>query len=187
MLLVFLLSFSLLPASSEAKVTKKYDKQICAASKMYLPIPTRLFGCELWKAQLYQESLLDANAVSPAGAEGIAQFMPLTWKERIEKMNLENVNPRMADVAIRAGAHYMRDLRRAWTSKRPEKQRMELAQASYNAGMGNILKAQLKAGGVLDWETISLYLHKVTGHYSRETRTYVERIWRYWRSWRVLS
>ena len=30
-------------------------------------------------AQLYQESGFDANAVSPVGAQGIAQFMPATW------------------------------------------------------------------------------------------------------------
>ncbi len=184
-LLVLLLSSSLLPLSLEAKVTSKYDNQICSASKLYLPIPTRLFGCELWKAQLYQESLLDPNAVSPAGAEGIAQFMPATWKERVQKMRLGNVNPRMADVAIKAGAHYMRDLRSVWKSKRTEKQRMKLAQASYNAGTGNILKAQRKANGALDWETISRSLHLVTGHHSKETRTYVDRIWRYWRNWRL--
>jgi cell wall-associated NlpC family hydrolase len=33
----------------------------------------------LLAAQLYQESAFDPKAVSPAGAEGIAQFMPGTW------------------------------------------------------------------------------------------------------------
>jgi cell wall-associated NlpC family hydrolase len=33
----------------------------------------------LLAAQLYQESAFDPRAVSPAGAEGIAQFMPGTW------------------------------------------------------------------------------------------------------------
>lgn len=33
----------------------------------------------LLAAQLYQESAFNPNAVSPAGAEGIAQFLPGTW------------------------------------------------------------------------------------------------------------
>jgi cell wall-associated NlpC family hydrolase len=33
----------------------------------------------LLAAQLYQESAFDPKAVSPAGAQGIAQFMPATW------------------------------------------------------------------------------------------------------------
>ena len=116
----------------------KYDKEICESSKKYLPIPDKIFGCTLGKAQLYQESRLDPNAKSPAGAEGIAQFMPPTWEETMLKMGIEQANPRMASVAIQAWGYYMESLRAIWKANRKEKDRMQLTQASYNAGAGNM-------------------------------------------------
>jgi len=55
-------------------MNKKYDALIKTAQKKYLP------GTDwrLLKAQLTQESDLNPRAVSPAGAQGIAQFMPNT-------------------------------------------------------------------------------------------------------------
>jgi len=125
---------------------------------------------------------LDPEARSPVGAEGIAQFMPGTAKDVWERMGYRTVNPRAAGPSIKAGAFYMADLRGKWKAERPEKDRMQLAQASYNAGFGNLLKSQRKCGGNL-WTDISPCLRLVTGRHHKETLTYVERIWGYWLRW----
>lgn len=131
----------------------------------------------LFKAQLYQESLLDPTAQSPAGAEGIAQFMPGTWADVSRQLGFGSVSPYVSKYAIPAGAFYMGRLRRSWSAPRPEADRHSLAMASYNAGIGNLLKAQKVAGGANGYAEIIKALPQVTGHYSKETITYVERIW----------
>src|SRR5665213_2335352 len=57
---------------------KTYTADICAAIERYATIwdlPPGYFGRLIW-----QESHFDANAMSFAGAEGIAQFMPETGR-----------------------------------------------------------------------------------------------------------
>ncbi len=134
----------------------------------------------LWKAQLYQESLLDPDAVSPAGAMGVAQFMPGTWRDVSRALGYDGITPFMAEPAIMAGAYYMGNLRRQWSAPRPEADRHSLAMASYNAGLGNILRAQRACTGQPLYSEIIPCLPQITGHHSRETRTYVQRIWSYW-------
>lgn len=155
----------------------KYDRQIVTAVKTHWPdYPYPL----AWKAQLYQESLLDPDARSPVGAEGLAQFMPGTWKQISKELGYGLISPRLADQSINAGAYYMAKLRRQWRSKRPNDDRHKLAQASYNAGLGNILKAQRRCGNLLLYQEIISCLPQITGRHSRETITYVDRIskWR---------
>ncbi len=79
----------------------------------------------LLAAQLYAESNFNPFAVSPAGAQGIAQFMPGT----AAAMGLEN--PFDADRAIDAQARLMRDLLRRFPA-------VPLALAAYNAGPGAV-------------------------------------------------
>jgi hypothetical protein len=75
----------------------------------------------LLAAQIYAESSFNPFAVSKAGAQGIAQFMP----ETARGMGLENAfDP---EQAIDAQAHLMRDLLRQFGS-------VPLALAAYNAG-----------------------------------------------------
>ncbi len=75
----------------------------------------------LLSAQLYAESNFNPNAVSPAGARGIAQFMPAT----AAAYGLRD--PTNAAQAIDAQAHLMHDLLRQFGS-------VPLALAAYNAG-----------------------------------------------------
>ena len=133
-----------------------------------------------WKAQLYQESLLEPDARSHVGAEGLAQFMPGTWKDVSRQMGLGNVSPRDAKYAIDAGAFYMAQLRRTWRAPRPALDRHFLAAASYNAGSGHLIKAQKLCSGPALYADIIVCLPQVTGRHSKETITYVERI-KQWR------
>jgi hypothetical protein len=75
----------------------------------------------LLAAQLYAESNFNPFANSPAGAQGIAQFMPGT------ALALGLDDPFDAEQAIDAQAHLMRDLLRRFAS-------VPLALAAYNAG-----------------------------------------------------
>jgi len=91
------------------------------------------------------------------------------------------------DLAIDAGAYYMAKLRHVWRKDRSALERNTLAQASYNAGVGNILKAQVFCGGARLWTTVQKCLPRVTGAMNAdETTTYVERIDRWWREMEAL-
>ena len=79
----------------------------------------------LLAAQLMAESNFNPNAGSPAGAQGIAQFMPGT----AAAYGLEN--PYDPEQAIDAQAHLMSDLLAQFGS-------VELALAAYNAGPGAV-------------------------------------------------
>jgi hypothetical protein len=80
---------------------------------------------QLLAAQLYAESGFNPFARSPAGAEGIAQFMPGT----AAAMGL--ADPFDPEAAINAQAHLMRDLLGRFGS-------VPLALAAYNAGPGAV-------------------------------------------------
>lgn len=162
--------------SSASSFPDRYDGKIEQAAERYLPgVDWRLL-----KAQYYQESRLDPQAVSPVGAAGVAQFMPGTWRQISRELGYGDVSPHLAAPAIAAGAYYMGKLRKMWSAPRPEADRLSLAMASYNAGPGNLLAAQRKAGGANRYEPIAEKLPEVTGRYAEETITYVRRIWTYW-------
>jgi hypothetical protein len=82
-------------------------------------------SAQLLAAQLYAESNFNPFARSPAGAEGIAQFMPGT----AEAIGL--LDPFDPASAIDAQAHLMRDLIGRFGS-------VPLALAAYNAGPGAV-------------------------------------------------
>jgi soluble lytic murein transglycosylase-like protein len=170
-------------SAARAGVPGRYDAAIRRAVETYwpdLPEPA------LWKAQLWQESRLDPAAVSPAGARGLAQFMPATWSEAVRVLGLGIASPH-DDVAIAAGAWYMAKQRALWRGQpRTVLQRHALGLASYNAGAGNVLKAQAACLGARLWEGIVPCLPVVTGKVNaRETTTYVELIMRRW--WPMLE
>jgi hypothetical protein len=79
----------------------------------------------LLSAQLYAESGFNPFAVSSAGAQGIAQFMPGT------AASYGLGNPFDAEASINAQAHMMRDLLGRFAS-------VPLALAAYNAGPGAV-------------------------------------------------
>lgn len=139
-----------------------YDLSIAAAWKMYHPGD----DWRWWKAQLWQESLLDPNARSPVGAEGIAQFMPATARQ------YGLLDRRAAEPSIFAGAKLMRDNLRYYHRPRTPGSRRRYAQAAYNCGPGNVDRAQARCGGSREYPPIAPCLPS-------ESRTYVERIERW--------
>jgi soluble lytic murein transglycosylase-like protein len=101
----------------------------------------------LLAAQLYAESGFNPFARSPAGAQGIAQFMPGTARS----YGLENPFDPMA--AIDAQAHLMSDLLKRFGGK------VALALAGYNVGAG----AVERYGGVPPYAETRAYVARITG------------------------
>jgi hypothetical protein len=102
-----------------AFVPEAYAGPIARASQRWSVSATLL------AAQLEQESGFNPNAVSSAGALGIAQFMPDTAAA------YGLTDPTDAAAAIDAQAHLMRDLLRQFGS-------VQLALAAYNAGSAKV-------------------------------------------------
>ncbi len=87
-------------------------------------------------AQLDVESRWDPRAVSHAGAQGLAQFVPDTW-ERYGRG--DPFDPR---AAIRAQGLYLKDLRRMVQGLAPgtAREEVDLVLAAYNAGPTAVLR-----------------------------------------------
>ena len=151
------------------KYDRQYDSYFKSASRRFLP-----HTHWLWlKAICYQESLLIKDAVSYVGAQGLCQFMPGTWSDMEERMGWNNVSAFDPKLNIMASAYYNATLMRQWSAPRPLSDKKALTNASYNAGLGNILKAQKLCNNKSLYDEIIYCLPMVTGHHANETKTYV--------------
>lgn len=106
---------------------------------------------------IWKESRFDPTAVSPVGAEGIAQFMPGTAKMRglANSFDIEQ--------AIPASAKYLAELKTGFGN-------LGLAAAAYNAGETRVSR-WLKSGGFLPMETESYVLDVMGEPADRFTET----------------
>jgi soluble lytic murein transglycosylase-like protein len=86
---------------------------------------------EFLAATLLQESAYDADAVSSAGAIGLAQFMPSTAAGM-------GINPRDPDQAIGGAARLLDSYVRAYDGRYDDN--YSAALAAYNAGPGTVAK-----------------------------------------------
>jgi membrane-bound lytic murein transglycosylase F len=128
------------------------------------------FDWREWKAQAMTESALRPRAISPVGACGLMQHMPATAAE----LGIDCYDPRQA---IEGGVRYMAWQVERWTAPRPDPERLALAKASYNAGLGNILRFQRDAARVGGCDA-NRYLC-VEPHLWVEPQGYVRRIARW--------
>ena len=134
------------------------DRSACIARSTYVPDVCRTIEAAarahaldrgFFARLLWKESLFDAAAVSPAGAQGIAQFMPDTARLR----GLEDAfNPAEA---LYASAAYLADLSRTYGN-------LGLAAVAYNGGEARADRFVARAGGLPD-ETRA-YVAAITGH-----------------------
>lgn len=105
-------------------------------------MPKEFFARLIWR-----ESRFDIRAVSPVGAQGVAQFMPYTAKERGLS---DPFNPVLA---IPASASYLVDLKAEFGS-------WGLAAAAYNSGPDRVSRWLAGRSG-LPGETLA-YVHAIT-------------------------
>jgi len=106
-------------------------------------LPREFLARLIWK-----ESRFDAQAISPAGAQGIAQFMPATARRR------GLADPFDIEQAIPASAAFLAELRAGFGN-------LGLAAAAYNAGEDRVAR-WLERGGFLPLETED-YVLAITG------------------------
>lgn len=132
-------------AGEEAKKTASVE-EICtligAAAEAH-GLPRNFFARLIWK-----ESRFDVRALSPVGAQGVAQFMPYTAKER------GLADPYDPAQAIPASAWFLADLKAQFGN-------FGLAAAGYNAGP-NRVSAWLAGRSGLPAETRD-YVWSITG------------------------
>jgi membrane-bound lytic murein transglycosylase F len=155
----------------------KYDRYFSKYAKRFFGPG---FNWHHFKAQAIAESGLRPHAQSPVGARGIMQIMPRTFTEILQKNPIIKGTRAQPRWNIAAGIYYDRLLWKTWKADRPFQDRINFMFGSYNAGKGNILKAQrvAKKRGVNAnlWQAIEQSLPKVTGPRSRETIGYVKKI-----------
>lgn len=134
------------------------DGAVCIARSTYIADVCRVIGASarangldagFFARLVWRESLFDASAVSPAGAQGIAQFIPETAKRR---GLADAFNPAEALVV---SARYLADLRDAYGN-------IGLAAAAYNGGEARVERFIAEEGG-LAAETRA-YVMAITGH-----------------------
>jgi hypothetical protein len=151
-------------AAPDPEVRCTRDGAACIARQSYVPDVCRTIEAaaaahgidrDFFARLLWKESLFDAAAVSPAGAQGIAQFMP----ETAELRGLDDAfNPAEA---LYASAAYLADLARAYGN-------IGLAAVAYNGGEARADRFVARAGGLPD-ETRN-YVAAITGHSAESWR-----------------
>ena len=159
------------------KAHKDYDQHFRKYSKRFFGVG---FDWHYFKAQAIAESNLNPNATSRVGALGIMQIMPRTFEEVSHKSKLIQGGATEPRWNIAAGIWYNKQQFDYWHKGRDLEERLRFMYGSYNAGRGNLLKAQRHAinNGLnpREWSSMHVALPMVTGRHSRETLTYVERV-----------
>lgn len=113
---------------SDSKIPAQYLSAIRQAETAH-GLPNNMLARLLWQESRYRPEIIDGRVRSPAGALGIAQFMPATAQEM-------GINPLDPYQAIPAAARYLAGLYRrfgAW----------DKALAAYNWGQGNVARRGL--------------------------------------------
>lgn len=141
------------PEATKAREVAELCGLLTAAADRH-DVPHNFFIRLIWK-----ESRFNPNAVSPVGAQGIAQFMPGTARIRGLK------NPFDREEALYASAHFLADLQRRFGS-------WGLAAAGYNGGPNRVPPFVAGRAG-LPYETID-YVYSITGrtaqYWARQAR-----------------
>lgn len=148
-------SAGLVPETAVAD-SAKHSRNIPAR---YAPLVAQLsarydLSPALIEAVVWQESRWRENAVSPAGARGLAQLMPGTAREL-------GVNPDDPVANLEGGARYLREQLDRFDGD------LERALAAYNAGPGRVERAR----GIPRIRETQAYVASVMGRLSNHSRS----------------
>lgn len=133
-------------------LTRTQDVNLCLSShiknkaefekKVYLITAKHGMDYELIMRQIKKESCFNPKAVSPAGAKGIAQFMPRTGKNYGLKTSADFFDPfKSIDAMVKHMSSlyktYLRD--KKLNPQRNKATAYKLALMAYNAGVGTVI------------------------------------------------
>jgi len=134
----------------------KYEDDILTNAKRNKVDPYLIMGL------IHQESYYNPSARSPVGAVGLMQLMPPTSKELARRLHTSS-NAEDPHVNITLGTAYFKQLVDMFNGSQL------LAVASYNAGMGNVLRWKRAAPG----RPLDEFIESMP---FQETRNYVKRV-----------
>lgn len=135
------------PSHNSRQIPVRYAAKIQELATRYDLSPSLL------EAVVWQESRWRENAVSPAGARGLAQLMPGTAKYL-------GVNPDDPEANLEGGARYLREQLNRFDGD------LEKALAAYNAGPGRVIRA----GGIPNIRETELYVAAIMGRLASHAR-----------------
>jgi soluble lytic murein transglycosylase-like protein len=135
------------PARAAAAVPPRYQAKIAELSARYDLSPALL------EAVVWQESRWNENAVSPVGAQGLAQLMPGTARYL-------GVDSRDPFQNLEGGARYLREQLDRFGGD------LEKALAAYNAGPGRVERA----GGIPNIRETQHYVAAIMGRLANHSR-----------------
>lgn len=135
------------PAEHAAAVPATYQAKVAELAGRFDLSPS------LIEAMVWQESRWNANAVSPVGAQGLAQLMPGTARDL-------GVDPRDPFANLEGGARYLREQIDRFDGD------LEKALAAYNAGPGRVERA----GGIPRIRETQLYVASIMGRLANHSR-----------------
>nr|WP_246021774.1 lytic transglycosylase domain-containing protein [Alteraurantiacibacter aquimixticola] len=136
------------PARHTGGIPERYAPLVAQLSARYDLSPA------LIEAVVWQESRWRENAVSPAGARGLAQLMPGTARDL-------GVNPDDPAANLEGGARYLREQLDRFDGD------LERALAAYNAGPGRVQRA----GGIPRIRETQNYVGSIMGRLSNHSRS----------------
>jgi len=172
---MLLLTLLVLPQLCQAKLplqrVDEWSREFDAHFRKYAK---RYFGPHIdwrwFKSQGVAESGLDADATSAAGARGIMQILPSTYRE-IRKQNPHFLDAGQPRWNIAAGIFYDRTLYDKWRTPPPGEERLYFTFGSYNAGFGRIYQASRNTPeNPGSWHAVRAYVPPQTRHYVKLIR-----------------
>ena len=135
------------PARHAAGIPLRYSAKIAELAARFDLSPSLL------EALVWQESRWNENAVSPVGAQGLAQLMPGTARYL-------GVNSRDPFQNLEGGARYLREQLDRFGGD------LEKALAAYNAGPGRVERA----GGIPNIRETKQYVAAIIGRLANHSR-----------------
>lgn len=183
MALLFVFHVSAVRSAAVPPDAKPYQRTLTRTAHAHwgLDAPVALFA-----AQIHQESRWQVDARSPAGAEGLAQFMPATseWFAQINPRDLTTAQPYNPAWAMRAMVLYDAWLFNQIAAHNPCEQ-WAFALSAYNGGLAwvnrdKVLASASGADGLAYFDSVEKYNAGRSAASITENRHYVRAVIGQW-------
>ncbi len=181
------LAKSVIPSDRRGFEKVKWDsRRLSRYDRLFKKYTRKYFGenadWRWFKVQAFVESGMNPTAVSRAGAVGLMQILPASFRQ-IQKMNrmFRGKSLRDPEWNIAAGIYYNRYLLRQWMRRAEPAHRLQLMFLSYNAGINHVARK-------IDRESpLQPELQRSFRRLPKETRRYLAKIGYYMEQYRGVA